>query len=426
MLRVLKWAALVFAALFLLAVVGCSTIALPRVTATPEGATPTPDLLAPIGGMARVETVENWEAERAPFWTNMQLSQVFGSIPPELPVSVRSDETLRNDLFDGKASLRAVTLEFGQQTPALTIDVHFVIPNTDGPHPIVLGSGFCPNHTALPFDGVEPPQTDYPGFCDGSWADGLFKFIFGRYITTPPLEHLIDHGFAFGAYYPGQIVPDSSRRAADALAALPGGEMTHGPYATIGAWAWAASEINTFLDADPAFDPDGVILFGHSRYGKSSLLAGALDRRIDGVIAHQSGTGGASLQKNGIGEPIESISDTYPHWFTETYALYIDRVEDMPFDQHALVALMAPRPLLLGNSARDKWSDPKGAFDAARAAGAVYELYGSDAFDARNLKDFQPASDLAYQFREGTHGITPEDWAPFLDWLDAHFGESDR
>ena len=179
-----------------------------------------------------------------------------------------------------------------------------------------------------------------------------------------------------------------------------------------------------YVETDPHLDESRVILFGHSRTGKSSLLGGALDPRIAGVISHQSGTGGAAIQKNGVGETIASITETFPHWFTPTYALHAEREEDLPFDQHALVALMAPRPLLLGNSARDQWSDPRGSFTAARAAGEVYALYGKPGFEARNLRGFDPEALLAFQFRGGTHGITPEDWNPFLEWLDAHFGEN--
>ena len=254
------------------------------------------------------------------------------------------------------------------------------------------------------------------------WQKSLGNFIFGRYIETPPLEDLIEHGFAFGAYYPGMVVPDSTSAGLAALEKLNQGDEQYGPYAGIGVWAWVASRITDYISREPSLDEGRVILFGHSRAAKSSLLAGALDPRIAGVISHQSGTGGAAVQKNRVGESIAEITESYPHWFTPNYALYADRPKALPFDQHALVALMAPRPLLLGNSARDQWADPQGSFAAAKAAGKVYELLGSEPFEAVNLKDFKPDAVLAFQFREGTHGITPEDWAPFLEWLDDHFG----
>ena len=421
---ILKWTGLALTGIITLGVVGCSTIGLPHVSASPPDIAAQPDLLAPIGGEPQVLTAEDWETQRAPFWKNMLLSQVYGSIPPATAIETVSHTVINPDFLDSRASLVAVRLRLTIGDQSFLQDVHFVIPNTKGPHPLILGAGSCPDDIALPFEGVERLEgVLYPGYCDGEgFSASLAHFVFGRYIETPPLEDLIDHGFAFGAYYPGMIVPDSPDAALGILDNLPKSGMDHGPYGAIGIWAWVASRITDYVETDVAFDADRVILFGHSRSGKSSLLAGALDSRIAGVIAHQSGTGGAALQKNDIGEPIKEITSTYPHWFTPSYALYASRANELPFDQHMLVAMMAPRPLLLGNSARDQWSDPKGSFAAAKAAGAVYELYGEDGFTAKNLKDFNPRETLAFQFREGTHGITPEDWTPFLEWLDVHFG----
>ena len=424
MKHILKWVGILVLGTITLGVVGCSTVGLPHVSAKPETLLPAPDLLAPIGGEPQVTTASDWTETRAPFWTSMLLSQVYGSIPPATHPKVINRNLITTDLLDGRASLTAVQLELAIGDKTYRQDVHFVVPNTKGPHPVILGAGSCPDDITLPFEGVTRAEDVlYPGYCDG---EGIMKnvahFVFGRYIETPPLEDIIDHGFAFAAYYPGMVIPDSPEAAMQQLAALPKTDMDNGPYAALGIWAWVASRITDYVETDDMLDEDRVILFGHSRTAKSSLLAGALDPRIAGVISHQSGTGGASVQKNGIGEPIVRITDVYPHWFSPTYALYADRAEAMPFDQHALVALMAPRPLLLGNSARDQWADPKGAFSSARAAGQVYELFGEPGFTARNLKDFQPDAKLAFQFREGTHGITPEDWTPFLKWLDRQFG----
>ena len=425
-MRILKWTGIAFVSAILLGVVGCSTVGLPNVSATPETTPARPNLLAPIGGMDQVRDVENWESERAPFWTNMLLSQVYGSIPPATEPRILSSERTASGLLGGKADLYAVQLELTISGRAFRQDVHFVVPNTLGPHPVILGAGSCPNHKTLPDFPVEiPDNTAYPGYCDTEgFTHSVSMFVFGRYIETPPLEDLIDHGFAFGAYYPGMVVPDSSVPALEILEDIRVDDGDHGPYAAIGVWAWVASRIMDYVETDPHLDESRVILFGHSRTGKSSLLGGALDPRIAGVIAHQSGTAGAAIQKNGVGETIASITETFPHWFTPTYALYADREEDLPFDQHALVALMAPRPLLLGNSARDQWSDPRGSFTAARAAGEVYALDGKPGFEVRNLRGFDLEADLAFQFRGGTHGIVPEDWNPFLEWLDAHFGDN--
>lgn len=426
-MRILKWVGLFLVGAVSLIVVGCSTVGLPRVSTKPDGTLPTPDLLAPIGGMEQVTTPEEWNEVRAPFWTDILLSQVYGSIPAGTPPRIVSSGLVKADILDGKANFHFVQLELTIGDHTFRQDVHFVVPKGPGPHPVILGAGSCPDHITFPDFPVDlAPDLAYPGYCDGDgWESDLAHFIFGRYIETPPLEELIDHGFAFGGYYPGMIVPDSTGPGMAALQLIRNeADMPHGPYAGIGVWAWVASRIEDYLETEPLFDSERAILFGHSRMAKSSLLAGALDSRFAGVISHQSGTGGAAIQKNLVGESIEEITKSYPHWFTPSYALWADREDAMPFDQHALVALMAPRPLLLGNAARDRWADPQGTFAAAKAAGNVYELLGAEPFTASNLKDFEPDATLAYQFREGTHGIVPEDWTPFIEWLDSHFGQT--
>ena len=424
-MRILKFILGGLTALIALAIVGCSTVGLPRVSTGPTDFTATPDLLAPHGGMEQVTTAENWREERAPFWRNMLLSQVYGTIPAPMAPEIVSDRIIASDILEGRAHLREVQLRLTIGEHSFRQDAHFIVPNTSGPHPVILGAGSCPNALILPFEGISAaPGVSYPDYCESGseFMHSVATFIFGRYIEVPPLEQLIDRGFAYGAYYPGMVVPDNIETGMAALSSIREGEMEHGPYAAIGTWAWVAHRITDYIETSNELDADRIILFGHSRSGKSSLLAGALDDRIAGVISHQSGTAGAALQKNDVGETISSITESFPHWFTPSYALYADRAQDLPFDQHALVALMAPRPLLLGNSARDQWSDPRGSFASARSAGEVYELLGGDAFSAENLWDFDANADLAFQFREGTHGITPEDWRPFMQWLTVHFG----
>ncbi|MEL7488985.1 MAG: hypothetical protein AAGJ87_17460 [Pseudomonadota bacterium] len=141
------------------------------------------------------------------------------------------------------------------------------------------------------------------------------------------------------------------------------------------------------------------------------------------MIAHQSGTGGASLNRRKKGESVKAITSSYPHWFSRVYASYAGREEEMPVDQHHLIALVAPRPVLLGNARRDVWSDPNGAFRAAIGADPVYELLGAEGLDQPRLNAFNPAADVAFWIRPGTHGVVKEDWPAFLTFLDAHFAD---
>jgi len=130
--------------------------------------------------------------------------------------------------------------------------------------------------------------------------------------------------------------------------------------------------------------------------------------------------GGASLNKGKRGESIAEITEIYPHWFAQSYAEFADREEHMPLDQHALIALIAPRPLFLGNARRDVWSDPNGAFKAAIGATPVYNLYKKQGLNQDKLRPFIAGADISFHLRPGTHGIVKEDWPAFLAFLDAH------
>ena len=111
------------------------------------------------------------------------------------------------------------------------------------------------------------------------------------------------------------------------------------------------------------------------------------------------------------------MMEVFPWWFPPAFAA---APRDPAMDQHQLLALIAPRPVLLGNGARDAWSDPHGAWQAARAATPAYELYGAQGLAQHDMRTPNLEANLAYHTRPGLHGVTTRDWRVFLDFLDAH------
>ncbi|MBX3511817.1 MAG: alpha/beta hydrolase, partial [Hyphomonadaceae bacterium] len=143
----------------------------------------------------------------------------------------------------------------------------------------------------------------------------------------------------------------------------------------------------------------------------------ANDARIAAVIAHQSGRGGASLNRSDAGESIAEIMGAYPWWFPPAYA----RAAESAVDQDDLIALIAPRPVLLGNSRRDAWADPLGAWRAAESASPVYELYGEGGLVQPDMRRPNLRAGIGFYTRDGLHGVHSQDWDVFLEFLDAHF-----
>ncbi len=412
---------------------GCVRLTLAWADLTPKDAPATPaittlggDTLKAVGNVAPAlafSDVEAWEATGQPTFRRLLQEHVYGVMPDSATVRVVARKPLDDAAYGGRALLEEWTLVAtasynGVARETAPFRVNIVTPNTaKGPVPLILMQSFAPRHAAIRHPAVHRPAGSEG--MDGL-AGGLAMFVFGRHIVTPPVTEILERGYGLCVMYPSEFVPDRKKAGLEALARLSAGHRDDTTrWGAIAAWGWGFSRVIDALEADTRFS--AFIPYGHSRYGKSALVAGAFDSRIDAVISHQSGTGGASLNKKKKGETVSAITAAYPHWFSRTYAGYGKREQAMPLDQHFLLALLAPRPVLLGNARRDVWSDPNGALKAAIGAAPAWHLYGAGGLTRTDFRDYDPAAGIALWMRPGTHGVTQEDWPAFLEFLDAHF-----
>ena len=325
--------------------------------------------------------------------------EVYGRWPGEPyanPVSVQTYAWNDAEVVD-------VTISAASGTGGATFGMTLVRKSADAP--VIVWSSFSPRGAAVPLPEVAGERFEGVG---GS----ILEYVFGRYIQSPPLEMILERGYSFAVLHPPEAFPDRASAMAPLQKMAPRGEPRIG---AVMAWAWlAAAGVDALQNIDLIRGP--VIAAGHSRYAKSALVWAAWDEDVDAVIAHQSGTGGASLSREKRGETIAQMMDSYPHWFVPTYA-----EDNLTLDQHHLLAAIAPRPILLGNARRDVWSDPNGALRAAIGAAPAWEGAGINPLPSKRLDEFHPDAHLALWMRPGTHGVVQEDWPAFLGFLDAHF-----
>lgn len=380
----------------------------------------TPAVLAAFGDAPPVETVADWEGHRAPRLRAAFADEVYGAMPPPLPGQVLAQLSIDDRRLSPGVRLRQLTVGFGETGSRGRVNVLLATPAPGTPtRALIVMQVFCGNAAALDhrFDKAAS-LTAPPRFCKGPLSIAS-HIILGRYPNGPPLKTVTDRGYAVAIVYAGDLVPDDRHAAAPALARLYGPSTA--PGGALAAWAWLYSELGQVLTREPGLANTPVVAWGHSRSGKAALLAGAIYPDIAGVIAHQSGRGGAALTRGSVGERLDQIIAEYGFWFTPRYATYAGREAAIPVDQHQLLALIAPRPVLLGAGNRDRWGDPSGSFRAVQGAAPVYRLYGAPPFTQTKLAEPDLSNPLAFVMRQGTHGVTGDDWEMFLTFLDAHF-----
>jgi hypothetical protein len=331
-------------------------------------------------------------------------------------------------VFNGKGTRHQRTLSFSRPgaPPEKNVVVNVLIytpNNVTERTPIFLGLNFQGNHTV---------NAD-PGIALGSvWNRGgqlvsATEEERGRQSDRWQIEKVLERGYATATVYYQEIEPDFNGGHIHGLRKLieQQGEPHEGN--TIATWAYGLTLIRNLIAAQAAhfnIDPDKIIVHGHSRLGKAALWAGAIDERFAMVISNNSGCGGAALSRREFGETVHRINTAFPHWFNENFKKYNLDVNALPFDQHELIALIAPRPVYIASAVEDQWADPKGEFLSGLYADPVYRLLGTDGFaGVTEMPELNKSvgGTIGYHIRTGEHDVTEFDWEQFLDFADRHF-----
>ena len=373
----------------------------------------------------------NWMNFRRPAIVELLKKEMYGEklpMPEKLSFEVLSE---KKDALDGLAVRKIVRVHSETKLGKHFFDILLYLPkdaSAENPVPAFLGLNFKGNHACT-------PETDVVISKFGAEENRGVQVHRWHFAET------VKRGYASATVCYQDITPDFPDRWQEGALALfeEGLENKKGAlenYTCIGIWAWGLSRAMDYLTSCKEIDSDKVALHGHSRLGKTSLWAGALDTRFQIVISNDSGCCGAALARRKLGERVATIAhpgvpvgpngEAGPNrWFVKSFQQYIDREETMPFDQHFLAALIAPRALAVGSATEDLWADPKGEYLTCVAATPAWELFGSPGIGTGEgdmlTGQGEILNDVSYHLRKGKHDQDVYDWEHYLKIADRFF-----
>ncbi len=337
--------------------------ALPSIAELPD-----PLMLRQGGRLIPVINLELWNQQK--LWIREQVERwVFGRMPPA-PDNLRA--TVGRTRREGTTTVRDVLLEFGPGHRG-KLRVQLVIPDGKGPFPV-----FLTNH--------------------------------GR--NRPWLYTAVNRGY-IACYYAATDPRYGDGDDSDSLIEV----YPEHDFSCLARWAWSASRAVDYLYTLPEVDKKKIGLTGHSRNGKQALLAAAFDDRIGAVIPSSGNTGECipwryNTEMFAI-ESLALLTAGQSHWFHPRLRFFAGREHKLPVDQHMLMAMVAPRGLMIYSGYTESAANPLAFEQAYRSAQRVYRLLGRD-------------ENLWLHLREGEHGTDASDIENFIDFFDAVFGRKSR
>ena len=341
-----------------------------------------------------VKDANTWWKQRRPEILNDYLNEIYGKTPANTPNVTFAATGTDSTVLTGKATRKSIigTID-NRRYPAATPTI---------------------------------PVTYYRPV-NASGAIPLMVIVWGSFPQPmASIEKLIDAGWAVATVNTGAIQQDNGAGLHEGIIGLMNGGKDRQPdeWGVLSAWSWGLSRVLDYFEKDKSINSNQIGIEGHSRWGKTALLAAALDPRWAIVFASCSGSMGASLEKRNAGEVIDNVAGSgLYHWMAGNFLKYGGNWAAMPVDAHEMIALIAPRPLFITGGTKDLWADPKGEFLACVAASPVYELLGKKGIGTTEMPDPDVAlidGELAFREHEGGH-VDILDWPVFLEFAQRQF-----
>lgn len=383
-----------------------------------------PELMKTFGGQT-VANLETWEKIRKPELKRYFLENMYGVRPaaaerPEVSFSAAEPDRV---MMDGAAVRKRVRITYRGPYGTNSFVATAFIPCQEKPAP-----SFVLICNRDPAKNIDPERIEKSGF----W----------------PAEQIVKRGYAAIAFFNGDLAKDCRNPS---IAFLNGvfpcyerpEDRTDKSWAVLSAWAWGASRVMDWIETEPALDARRVGVVGHSRGGKTSLLAGITDERFALTCVNCSGCGGAKLACLDLPKSeyyAVFLGSRALYWFCGNFqkvfmnhdrppaglkpdpTSWLKTAVPLEVDQHEWAALVAPRLLAIASATEDAWAGPIGEFETARLASAAWTLYGREGL-AADAAFPEPNGSVrrgcvSYHLRAGIHDLTPYDWDAYMDFAD--------
>ena len=383
-----------------------------------------PDVLTCGDGTA-VSNKEQWMNKRRPELLGMFRNIMYGEIPPSPDRVAYTVLTEKKEARNGLALRREIRMDFIMNNGMRRMAVMLLyIPRK--------AKRLVPVAVALTFGGNESVTTEEDITMTGQMGKRDSHFLLpGSKAERWPIDYIMERGYALAICSYHDFFADTydDRWQTSIYELFRSKEELNGRprnASAISAWAWGYSRMLDCLQTVPEIDADKALCIGHSRLGKTALWAGVNDERFKVVCVNDSGCGGAALSRRLYGETLFAMfhySKVATYWFNDEMDQYCRHPEKLPFDQHCLLALVAPRCLCIHSATEDLWADPKGEYLSLHHAGKVFELFGKEplASAVQPPPDTPVGKDVCYLLRTGKHNILLDDWRAYLDAADGVF-----
>ncbi len=371
-----------------------------------------PPLLVTSAGK-RITSAEEWHQIRRPEILGLFSNLIYGRVPePASPLEQEFEiVSTDKDFMDGKATRKDVKIHLRNEQG--TISMHFLVfvPNQATKAVPAFFKHSFNNTQGTDFDASETR----PGFLKNGW----------------PLGEMFDRGYGFCAVYHQDLVRHNEVEFLKGIHKLfyPQGQSfpkAH-EWGVLSTCAWGAMRGMDYLETDNDIDHTRIAIMGHSKMGKATLWTAAQDERFALAISAQSGCAGAALWRRKSGETLKKMVTRFPYWLCRNSWKFVEQEDDLPVDQHMLLACIAPRPVYVHSGVEDTWADGRGEYLSAYHASEVYSLLGRQGLENEESPEVGKAiieSDVGYHIREGGHSIASFDWDRFIDFADYHLMRS--